>query len=319
MHGIKCNIPANNIKKRVKAAFQHFKDNINKEKDIVLFAEDYLACKVKGYHVMALQHGIYWDIPNNRAKHNKLVFIKTLVTKTLDTIRFLRKSSNFDLMVCVDYNYVNWYRALMPCTKTKMVVIPNFASLYPDASKPDNIINIIFARRFVSFRGTRVFGTAIKKILNEYDNVHVTLAGWGPDESWLHENLDEFGNRVEYTTYKSEDSYKIHSNKHIAVIPTVGSEGTSLSLLEAMSSQCAVIGSDVGGITNIIVDGYNGIMTPASDEKRLYESIKYLIENPSERERIAGKGYETIKSAFSYDIWKTKWLRTIREYEAGWE
>ena len=206
----------------------------------------------------------------------------------------------------------------MPCSKTKMATIPNFAPLFQPVDKPENTINIMFARRFVPFRGTRVFGEAIKKILTEYANVNVTLAGWGPDESWLHEQLDEFGDKVLFTSYKSEDSFIIHSNKHIAVVPTVGSEGTSLSLLEAMSSHCAVIGSDVGGITNIIIDGYNGLLIPAGDSNRLYEAIKYLIDNPDKRINMANNGYDTIMNGFSFDIWKTKWLRTIKDYEAEW-
>ena len=172
----------------------------------------------------------------------------------------------------------------------------------------------MFARRFEPFRGTRVFCAAITRILEEYDNVHVTLAGWGSDEKWLHERLDKYGNKVEFTTYNSEDTFAIHSDKHIAVVPTVGSEGTSLSLLEAMSSQCAVIGSDVGGITNILLDGYNGMMVPAGDSDRLYEAMKYLVVNPQERERMAVVGYETIAQAFSYDIWKAKWVRVMKDF-----
>ena len=318
MHGFKCGISPRKLTKRAQATFNHYKDNINKETDIVLFAEDYLSCKIKGYHVMALQHGIYWDVPVDKARSSKLVFLKIVIDKVFDTIRLLRHSTYFDLMVCVDYNYVNWYRALMPCSKTKLVPIPNFAPIFPSVKKPESIINIMFARRFVPFRGTRIFGVAIKKILSEYDNLHVTFAGWGPDEQWLHDQLDAFGEKVTFTSYKSEESFNIHSDKHIAVVPTVGSEGTSLSLLEAMSSHCAVIGSDVGGITNIIIDGYNGLITPAGDSKKLYEAIKYLLDNPEERDSMASKGYETIIKGFSFDIWKNKWLKTIKDYEAEW-
>ncbi len=318
MHGFKCSVPARKLTKRASATFNHYKDRINKETDIVLFAEDHLSCKTSGYHVMALQHGIYWDVPDDRTSTSTMAFVKTLTLKTLDSIRLLRHSTFFDFMVCVDYNYINWYRALMPCTKTKLVGIPNFAPLYPSVDKPQNRINIMFARRFVPFRGTRVFCMAIKRILADYEKVKVTLAGWGQDENWLHEQLDIFGEKVEFTIYKSEDSYKIHSDKHIAVVPTVGSEGTSLSLLEAMSSHCAVIGTDVGGITNILIDGYNGLITPAGNVDRLYEAIKFLIDNPEERKSIAEKGYETIRKGFSYDIWKRKWIRTIKEYEAEW-
>lgn len=317
MHGFKCSVNKRHTTRRMKATFNFFKKFIDKENDIVIFAEDYMSCKTDGYHVMALQHGIYWDKPDESANSNIVRFGIMYMKKVLEAIRLLRHSTYFDVMVCVDYNYVNWYRALMPCTKTKLVVNPNFAPLFPVVSKPDNIINIMFARRFVPFRGTRVFCVAITRILEEYDNVHVTLAGWGSDEKWLHDRLDKYGDKIEFTTYSSGDTFAIHSDKHIAVVPTVGSEGTSLSLLEAMSSQCAVIGSDVGGITNVIIDGYNGLMVPANDASKLYEAIKKLIDNPDIRIKLAQKGYETIAEAFSIDRWKANWRRIIMDYVAG--
>ncbi len=317
MHGFKCGVKKHKTTERMRATFNHFKTNIDKVNDIVIFAEDYMSCKTKGYHVMALQHGIYWDKPDEASSRSLVRFGMMFLKKIFEAIWLLRHSTYFDIMVCVDYNYVNWYRALMPCTKTKLVVNPNFAPLFPLVSKPQDVINIIFARRFVPFRGTRVFGNAIKRILTEYEKVHVTLAGWGPDEKWLHEQLDKYGNRVEFTIYNSEDTFKIHSDKHIAVVPTVGSEGTSLSLLEAMSSHCAVIGSDVGGIPNIIIDGYNGLMVPANDTNKLYEAIKFLIDNTDKRKQLAQKGYETVSEAFSLDKWKANWKRIIMDYVDG--
>lgn len=313
-HVFKSSLSDRDLPHQVKAAFNHYKEKIDKQRDIVLFAEEHLSFKTSGYHVISLQHGIYWDKPDYRSNNSNFRFALILYRKIKETISLLRHSTYSDILVCVDYNYVNWYRALMPCTKTKLYVVPNFAPLFPRVGKPVNIVNIMFARRFVPFRGTRVFGTAIKRILREYENVHVTLAGWGSDETWLHEQLDGYGEKIEFTTYKSEESFQIHSDKHIAVVPTVGSEGTSLSLLEAMSSHCAVIGSDVGGITNIILDGYNGLMVPAGNSNSLYEAIKLLIDNSVLREKIAEKGYETIQESFSLDVWMSKWRRIIKEY-----
>lgn len=313
VHLFKTSQNVRNVKKRVKIAFNHYKDRIDKNNDIIVFAEEHISCKTKGYKVISLQHGIYWDKPDEQSVNSSLHFVKSIVKKFFETIDLLVHSTYSDILVCVDYNYVNWYRALMPCTKTKLIVNPNFAPVFPRVTKPEGVVNIMFARRFVPFRGTRVFGAAIKRILDEYNNVHVTLAGWGVDEEWLHKQLDKYGDKVEFLTYKSEDSFKLHADKHIAVVPTVGSEGTSLSLLEAMSSQCAVIGSDVGGITNILLDGYNGLMVPSGNSNELYEAIKYLIDNPEIRVNLSEKAYESVKSAFCYDIWSKKWKKAINE------
>ena len=317
MHGFKCHKEKLHLNKKIKETFIHYKDKIDKNNDIIIFAEDHFSFKIKGYRVISLQHGIYWDKPYYKAKNSKIYFVKGIIDKIWVTLKRLFYSTNADLMVCVDYNYVNWYRAIMPCSKTELVVIPNFTPIAEEKEKPEDTINIIFARRFVPFRGTREFGLAISKILNKYQNVKVTLAGWGSDEEWLHEKLDKFYNRVEFIRYRSEDSLAIHSDKHIAVIPTIGSEGTSLSLLEAMSSHCAVIGSDVGGITNIILDRYNGLMVPAGDSDKLFEAMDFLINNPNERKRMAQLGYDTVVSSFSYDIWESKWIKVINKFNSS--
>ena len=93
-------------------------------------------------------------------------------------------------------------------------------------------------------------------------------------------------------------------------MPTVGSEGTSLSLLEAMAAGCAVICSNVGGMTNIILDGYNGLMVNP-DENSFYEGICELIDNNELREEIASNGKKTVEKAFSLDRWNKKWKTTI--------
>ncbi|WP_420491566.1 glycosyltransferase [Neobacillus drentensis] len=53
----------------------------------------------------------------------------------------------------------------------------------------------------------------------------------------------------------------------------LGSEGTSLSLLEAMAAKCAEIATNVGGMTNIILDNYNGLIINP-DESELYLALE---------------------------------------------
>mgnify|MGYP002461740223 FL=1 len=122
--------------------------------------------------------------------------------------------------------------------------------------------------------------------------------------------LEAYDN-VEFTVYESADSLKIHQNQHVAVVPTVGSEGTSLSLLEAMSAGCSPICTNVGGMTNIVINGYNGLMiSPNADA--LYQAMKNLVEDEALRLRLAEKARETVCLGFSYDKWKDEWLKILR-------
>lgn len=290
-------------------------DETDKENDVFIYATDTIIPWTNPFkHTIAIQHGINWDMP--RAK-SRPAFIMQL-SKARRNFIIIHKVCNADTVVCVDYNFVNWIRAQSDKVDPNTVVIPNYTRIAAPINKPSGKINIIFARRFWWYRGTRIFASAIKKILSEYDNIEVTVAGGGPDEELLHKELDAYSN-VHFTSYKSDESMAIHADKHIAVVPTVGSEGTSLSLLEAMSAQCAVVASNVGGMTNIILDGYNGLLIPAGNVDGLYESIKYLIDNPSECQQIANKGYDTVKCSFSYEKWRLRWEKVINDFILDWK
>lgn len=96
----------------------------------------------------------------------------------------------------------------------------------------------------------------------------------------------------------------------IAVVPTIGSEGTSLSLLEAMAAHCAVICTNVGGMTNIVIDQYNGLMIKPTEADLVY-AIEDLIINVEKRNKLADRGYETVKQAFSHEVWSNRWKKVL--------
>lgn len=85
---------------------------------------------------------------------------------------------------------------------------------------------------------------------------------------------------------KSFDEMKlIYADADIAVIPTVYSEGTSLSCLEAMSSGLPVVATNVGGLNDLILDGYNGRLVPPSAE-RITAALAELIEDRELRKAL---------------------------------
>lgn len=160
-------------------------------------------------------------------------------------------------------------------------------------------------------RGTRLFADAAANILRKYPSVSIIIAGTGPDEGYMRGKLEEFPN-VTFTSYSAENSVKFHSKYDIAVVPTVKHEAISLSLLEAMAAGCAVISTNIGGITNAIIDGYNGLMiSPIQSE--LEEAMEKLITSQELRDKLSDNAYQTVKEGFSYAKWSEKWLKVIDE------
>jgi glycosyltransferase involved in cell wall biosynthesis len=77
-----------------------------------------------------------------------------------------------------------------------------------------------------------------------------------------------------------KDLPKFYAASTMLVLPSKDrSEGFGLTILEANASGKPAIGSNVGGIPNVIKHGVNGLLVPPCDEKALATSISTLLED----------------------------------------
>lgn len=68
-----------------------------------------------------------------------------------------------------------------------------------------------------------------------------------------------------------------YADADVSVIPTLWSEGTSLSCVEALAAGVPVVATPVGGLGNIVIPGFNGfISAPTADA--IAEAINLLAD-----------------------------------------
>ncbi len=79
------------------------------------------------------------------------------------------------------------------------------------------------------------------------------------------------------------------------------SESFSLTVQEAMFYGCPIIATLSGGPSELIEDGYSGLLVPLNDLEKMSESIQFLIENPAERERLKANALRSVREKFSYE------------------
>lgn len=82
---------------------------------------------------------------------------------------------------------------------------------------------------------------------------------------------------------------------------TTYEETFGLVLPEAMRAGVAVIGSDKGGVPEIIDHQQTGLLFESKSEDSLYQQIAYFYDNPADREIIANKGKVKADSMFDND------------------
>jgi glycosyltransferase involved in cell wall biosynthesis len=82
------------------------------------------------------------------------------------------------------------------------------------------------------------------------------------------------------------------------------SEGTPVSLIEAMAAGCPVISTAVGGVPNLIDHGVDGVLVDFNDPETPREfAIKLLAlrDDPNFRERLASAAREKVRSIYTVD------------------
>jgi glycosyltransferase involved in cell wall biosynthesis len=304
-------------KTRVALAKRSFSE-IDTTKDIFVFGGVHWTVPTSYPRTISIQHGVGWDLP---AQFNtRLNILRSGLGEQLHRLNARRMALKFFCncrnRVCVDYNFYNWYKTYFTIQPNEKIwVIPNSATpvdrerVQQKWAGQSEKIKILFARRFEEYRGSRLMAAAVKQLLRKHSNIEFTFAGDGTDKQWL---LSEFKGepRVIMTSYLSHESQEFHLAYDISIAPSLGSEGTTLSVVEAMAAGCAVVASSIGGVTNQILSGFNGIMILPTVEN-IVDTLDLLIKNKDFRLQISKYGYETACNAFSTSRWETSWKEVL--------
>jgi len=73
----------------------------------------------------------------------------------------------------------------------------------------------------------------------------------------------------------------------IALVPSVWPEPCPTVALEAMSFGLPIIGSNIGGIPDLVQDGCSGLLVPPNDPARLAESMRVILTDHELRNRLS--------------------------------
>lgn len=79
-------------------------------------------------------------------------------------------------------------------------------------------------------------------------------------------------------------------------------EGMPLALLEGMAAGCAVVGSAVPGVREVIRDGIDGCLVAESDPQALADALERLLRDPASAARMAATARETALASYSQPL-----------------
>jgi len=146
-------------------------------------------------------------------------------------------------------------------------------------------------------KGIRTLIRAAAMIIPEYPDLLIKVAGNDPAIPSFQRLSSQLGiaDHVVFLGHQSrEQLIKLYSEATIFVLPAL-TEALGIVFLEAMASGVPVIGTNVGGIPEIVQDGVNGLLVPEDDPAALSRAMDRLLKNDSMREKFVQAGLETVK------------------------
>jgi D-inositol-3-phosphate glycosyltransferase len=94
------------------------------------------------------------------------------------------------------------------------------------------------------------------------------------------------GDLVTFLGAKDQDTLVYYYSSAEMVVMPSHYESFGMVALEAMACGTPVIGSDVGGLSFSIEDGFNGYLVPGKDPETLADKIALLLRRPSLRDHL---------------------------------
>jgi len=179
---------------------------------------------------------------------------------------------------------------------------------------------ILSVGRLVEKKGVKYLIMAMKDVIKEFPNAKLIICGAGPEEENL-ENLTKKLNLKENVIFvgyiKNSDLPKYYTSSDIFILPSIkvkggDTEGLGVVLLEAMACGTPVIGSNTGGITDIIKHGESGFLVKPKDPEDIAEKIIVLLSNKELQQKFSEEGLKIVRERFSWNVIVKKFVKILR-------
>ncbi|GAB3437682.1 glycosyltransferase family 4 protein [Phycicoccus ginsengisoli] len=201
------------------------------------------------------------------------------------------------------------------------VVIPNGVNVARFASAPPNpswqgtadAPTLAFLGRIDEPRkGLPVLSAAMTHVLARHPGTRLLVAGPGDVEAARERMAPEVAGATEFLGMVSDDDKAaLLSSVDAYVAPHTGGESFGIVLVEAMSAGSPVVASDLAAFLRVLDGGRTGVMFANEDHEDLAAKLCGLLDDPSERARLAQEGH---RRAMVFD-----WSEVARDVMAVYE
>ena len=216
--------------------------------------------------------------------------------------------------VIVNSNYMKGHvQGLFGLPFDKISVIPNGINLnnftgidrdydFRRRFAMDNEKIILYVGRLVYEKGVQHLISAMPKILENYHDSKLVIAGKGGMIDELKSQVDSMGlsNKVYFTGYLNQkEVQKMYKCADVAVFPSTY-EPFGIVALEAMLAGIPTVVSDIGGLNEIVEHGVNGMKSYTGNPNSIADSVLSLLFDPQLAMNVTKNAKNKVKDEFNW-------------------
>jgi len=174
----------------------------------------------------------------------------------------------------------------------RKIVLPNPVETETQpVEKSYDTLDILFVGSLSRHKGPDILIRAFRELEN--DNLKLHILGKGPDEDELRK-LAEGDDRIMFHGFLSGDELMdMYQRANMTVLPSICYDNSPMVIYESLMNSTPVIASRIGGIPELVRDGYNGFLFEPGSVVELSRILKKISEDPSILEGLERNAYES--------------------------
>jgi colanic acid/amylovoran biosynthesis glycosyltransferase len=160
---------------------------------------------------------------------------------------------------------------------------------------------ILFVGRLEPIKGLTVLLDAVKRLTGSGVDCRLDIVGDGPLKDLLLKKTAQTDllDRVTFSGSVGQDEIMNHYDCAHALVISSFMEGIPVVLMEAMAKGLAVVATNVGGITELVENGSNGLIVPTGSAEHLYDAFKKLADDHELAFKMGIMGRRKVEEEFS--------------------
>jgi glycosyltransferase involved in cell wall biosynthesis len=184
----------------------------------------------------------------------------------------------------------------------RLGIDPNIFVPTRKESKPDGTLEILCVGRLVPSKGQLILLQACDLLHGRGYSLRVRLVGAGPDSEHLQAFAREKGIEAVFEGAKSHDETRqLLGHADIFALASFA-EGVPVALMEAMAMEIPCVSTRIAGIPELIRDGLDGLLVPASSVEALASALERLIEDPGLRQSLGAAGCKRVLERYNLPL-----------------